>query len=198
MSIYEELYGSDKYNGLVLGLMLLIGTIGALLPEVLPKIQLYFLPNTKTILDSKIVLYLYILFFFVLSSLLLIFSTLIWDVYSTITLLSIFFGLWQACTVMIFSELAQSLKAAFINQENEKEIDGDDSESNPPFSFAFVLIIAINIVFQIIIQGILFSWLEVALQFACLVFSIIFILMNFVYCFVTVYFLINNKEFFNA
>lgn len=174
MSIYEELYGSNQWNGSVLSIMLLGGSVGAMLPTYMDTGKMTLLRRHGFLLLAESV-----------SVITLLVAIYTWAITPTIAFLTIYFVSWQFVTVVTFAELAKGLHASdtlsrstskrlivALNPMLEDEVYDqpsseqvvDDDRSNPPYSIAVVSVVAANVVVQIIIQAVIFSGLQFNLR----------------------------------
>lgn len=249
VAIYEELQGSNAWNGSVLAIMLLAGSIGAMLPTWLhsknsplannreddsPSLRL--LSGGVTIPDSEVVVCIRLLVAGLIAAVALLLFISSWSLIRSISFLALFFACWQYINAVVFSRMAMYLKLAQMHQllktklgavdrtsedsnsfninflqdylGNSSGDDGDGATTltqmlqrvnsspsafhrlnskfstdddvdiedvvDPPYSFAIVTIIALNVFAQVVLQSVLFSWLAVDLKFACWIFVLIF------------------------
>lgn len=244
MAIYEELNGSNEWNGSVLAIMLLAGALGALLPSWM--IQSHWEASEPLLSGdsptstsdpiraaSKALSFgsfsqrtfhrviLPVAFAAALGSISLYMFVRSWDLIPSIAFLSLFFASWQFIHVIVMAHLAHSLKDSqdkvlgaqstptkqssaddkhYIaygpvrfhtddeldpSPAKDQGIEMDDSSDDelelthylhaePPYSFAIVVILAINVAVQIISQSILFSFLQLELHDACWIYCDLF------------------------
>lgn len=100
------------------------------------------------------------------SSLFLLLSVASWEVVASMCFLAGFFASWQFINVVILARLALQLKAAQLLLQREEEGKEED-QPEPPYSVAFVAVIAMNVVAQVVIDSIIFSYLQMRLRSAC-------------------------------
>lgn len=122
VSIYEELHGSNDWNGSVLAAMLLVGSLGALLPSWLRHDQMTAaesgadgdpLQNAEpgsTIPVAEKTLAVRLTVVCALSSIVLVLCIGSWRTLPTVACLCLFFGLWQYVNVTVYARLALQLK----------------------------------------------------------------------------------------
>ncbi len=133
VSIYEELAGSNNWNGSVLAIMLLCGSVGAMLPTWLhdrasPLDEHHadgrFGRNSEaqrlitggvTVPDSEIVVAFRLIVASLIASGTLIWFIFAWSLIQSITALALFFACWQYINAIVFSRIAMYLKLAQIH-----------------------------------------------------------------------------------
>lgn len=236
VSIYQELQGENSsWNGSVLAIMLVAGSIGAMLPvlEVDPLSMLFrslrgksnenldnqdnethdnVLEHTSqkvlvsrkstknSLKDEEIVTASRIMLASILASGSLIGVIATWRVIPSVSFLAMFFATWQYVNVIVFARFALYLKRAeelqrrtgfhasyeqlstseSILHEHQGEHKSNDRVEDvdtvdPPYSFAIVMIIAANVLIQILLQLVCFSLLQLSLYTACCYMAYVFI-----------------------
>lgn len=193
MSIYDELNGSNAWNGSVLSIMLFGSSIGSMIPSYLDTGSATWQTRNIYLVISEIIC--------VISS----FSAICaWQIEATVALLTIFFTAWQVVNVVTYAQLAHCLKDVQIQQNLSDQtmkfsanpmvadmnssahplqpMDSDNQDlskmndsPDPPYSIAIVIIAAICVLIQIIFQSILFSGLQYNLKAAFLYLNYAFI-----------------------
>lgn len=236
VSIYQELQGENSsWNGSVLAIMLVAGSIGAMLPvlEVDPlsmllrsllgksnenldnqdkethdnvlehtsqKVLVSRESTKNSLKDEEIVTASRIMLASILASGSLIGVIATWCVIPSVSFLAMFFATWQYVNVIVFARFALYLKRAeelqrrtgfqasyeqlstseSILHERQGEHKSNDREEDvdtvdPPYSFAIVMIIAANVLIQILLQLACFSLLQLSLYTACCYMAYVFI-----------------------
>lgn len=167
MSIYEELYGSNLWNGSVLAAMLLAGTAGAMLPSLMPAAM----TNEELTAGSRTLLAL------LLCCVSLVLAVWTWSLLPSISCLAVFFAAWQFINAIAYARLAIRLKTAqqYLQGDSKAHLLQQEEEAEPPFSMAVVAIVAANVLLQITMQAVLFSYLQLPLRKACWVMSAVFL-----------------------
>lgn len=130
-----------------------------------------------------------------------------WEVIRSVTFLALFFATWQYINVIIFAKFAAYLKQTemkhsalssyqFVHvfhgdddphQESQPQIKNEQVGVDPPYSFAVVMIIAMNVIIQIAMQSIFFSTLAMPLQTACAQMTWIFVATTIAYILFTLW-----------
>jgi hypothetical protein len=112
VSIYEELSGSNTWNGSVLAIMLLTGSAGAMLPTWLHQNE-----NTANGLgsvDSELLVCHRLIMASLVSSLALVLFLWAWKLILSISFLALFFASWQYINAVVYARLALRLKAVQV------------------------------------------------------------------------------------
>ena len=215
VSIYIELNnGSDAWNGSVLSIMLIGGTLGALLPSYL---------ETGQFSNQKKSIYLFTAELFCFIS--LFFSIYCWNLILSTFFLTGFFTAWQFINVITYSHLASTLKECQkeyntvditsshshlssnkleniqTTQSNQSEDNCQtmsssllEEDSDPPYSIAVVTIVAVCVSIQIIIQSILFSSLNTDLRYSFWIITYLFIGCTCIHClYLTFYYFLTTN-----
>lgn len=193
VSIYEEIMGNNNWNGSVLSIMLLAGSMGALLPIYLRTGDISFARRSAYLSVAEIT-----------ASISILLAILLWETFATIGLLTVFFAAWQFINVVCFAQLAiglkeysnststsslpQPVKSNSSEAEAEAATDGNINAINsdhppsdeggvpePPYSVGIVSIIAVCVLLQIVIQSVLLSGLQFDLQDAMWIIALLFL-----------------------
>jgi len=172
VSIYEELVGSNNWNGSVLSIMLLAGSGGALLPIWLRTGEITLFKRSFYLSLAEVI-----------AAVTLLFSVFLWETIATISMLTIFFAAWQFINVVFYSQLAIGLKETSIrrmlperkSQSSFNSHQQQEKEAEPPYSVGIVTIIAVCVLLQILLQSVLLSGLQFNLKDAMWIASLIFL-----------------------
>lgn len=100
VSIYIELSGTNEWNGSVLSIMLLAGTVGALAPAWMGAGSLTGRPTSRWLVAMGLI-----------SSAALILFVVWWNLVASTAFLTVFFASWQFINVVFYARLAMALKA---------------------------------------------------------------------------------------
>jgi hypothetical protein len=199
-SIYENLSGSNEWNGSILSIMLLAGSVGAMVPSWI---------HIDTMTDISVFSLLIVMGLICSFCLILFINS--WELIASIAALTVFCASWQCINVVFYARLAISLKNAQLllqtvncSEEsllvkNEENLDNsnikediyirEDSEViEPPYSMAVVIVVSLSVIIQILIITILFSWLNYSLQNACNILMYIFVISTLLYVTVLIYY----------
>ena len=123
VSIYEELQGSNNWNGSVLAILLVSGSLGAMLPTLIHSKSYVLSPLGQTassalnpvhlaMSDSEATIALRLVTAGLLSSCVLFLFIASWNLYLSMTFLALFFACWQYMNVIVYARLASHLKMA--------------------------------------------------------------------------------------
>lgn len=175
VSIYIDLnHGSNSWNGTVLSVMLLAGSFGAMLPSWM---------HVKSMSEVKVVVWLLVMG--ILSCVVLILFALSWSLIPSICFLIIFFATWNFVNVIFYVQLAHALLTA--KEHLIHNLGSSHDQPEPPYSMAVVLLVAMCVVLQIIEQAVMFSSMQLPMEPASFVLSILFVVATAVYTISVVY-----------
>ena len=211
VAVYQQLNGgSNRWNGSVLSVMLLLGAVGAMLPVYL-KVDA---PGTFSMHSINAV----ISIAGVLGSVFLLVFAYVWKAIASLAMLSLFVACWQFISVIILVQVATELKrhhelthgvgvrdievASYTAQGDDTGEDRDrdslskgvDSSSSvplpqqagegaepPSYAIALVSLVGVSVVLQNLTVTIVFSGLQLGLQQALLVPCYLFAIATFLF-----------------
>lgn len=145
MSIFQQLNGSNTWNGSVLAIMLVGGSVGAMLPtwlhapDVTPFSAASSSPDTRRVgglyrgpgsdwADSDVIIAVRLLVAAGISCATLLLSIGSWSLYPTIAFLAVFFATWQYINVIVYARLASHLKVLQMESTLLKHLSGEQVE----------------------------------------------------------------------
>eukprot|EP00981_Chlorochromonas_danica_P004888 scaffold978_cov172-Ochromonas_danica.AAC.19 len=187
VSIYVELAGSDRWNGSVLAMMLLTGSVGTMLPH-----WLSYKTNGKDQVEQELEDVLEanrLLVALILACLPLILGQLAWELVPSIACLAAFFACWQCANTLFYASLALRLaRAAAHDHTAERQSSSTVAAvTEAPFSMAIVAVVAASVIAQVVLQAVLFSSLALSLRAACAVLVIFYCCSTAVYALYVVF-----------